>query len=78
MNTASHRPIDDATTSVLTSGTKLAGKTSPNAFQWLALGAIVGPVLFTLVWIILGFLSPGYTAWGVRIARCPVPTTSRH
>jgi hypothetical protein len=34
----------------------------------LALGAIAGPVVFTLGWLILGFLSPGYTMWGVHIA----------
>jgi hypothetical membrane protein len=27
--------------------------------QWLALGAVVGPILFTLAWFVLGFLSPG-------------------
>jgi hypothetical membrane protein len=27
--------------------------------QWLALGAVAGPVLFTLAWLVLGFLSPG-------------------
>src|SRR5262249_39331501 len=30
--------------------------------------AVAGPVLFALAWFVLGFLSPGYTAWGVRIA----------
>ena len=34
----------------------------------LTLGAIVGPVVFTLAWLILGFLSPGYTMWGVHVA----------
>jgi len=29
------------------------------ASRWLALGAIVGPVLFTLAWSVLGLLSPG-------------------
>jgi uncharacterized membrane protein len=36
--------------------------------RWLALGAVVGPVLFTLAWIVLGAISPGYTAWGVTFA----------
>ena len=35
---------------------------------WLALGAVVGPVLFTLGWFVLGFISPGYTMWGTHIA----------
>jgi hypothetical membrane protein len=34
----------------------------------LALGAVAGPILFTLGWFILGFISPGYTMWGTRIA----------
>lgn len=34
------------------------------AARWLALGAAAGPVLFTATWLVLGFLSPGYTAWG--------------
>jgi hypothetical protein len=36
--------------------------------RWLALGAIAGPVVFTLGWLVLGFLSPGYTMWGVHVA----------
>jgi hypothetical membrane protein len=35
---------------------------------WLALGAVAGPVLITLAWFVLGFISPGYTMWGTRIA----------
>jgi hypothetical protein len=34
----------------------------------LALGAVAGPVLLTLAWFVLGFLSPGYSLWGTRIA----------
>ena len=47
---------------------KPAAQASPEATRWLALGAVAGPVLFTLAWVVLGFLSPGYTAWGTRIA----------
>jgi hypothetical membrane protein len=36
--------------------------------QKLALGAILGPVVFTLGWLVLGFISPGYTMWGVHVA----------
>lgn len=32
--------------------------------RFLALGAVAGPVLFTLTWFILGFVSPGYTLFG--------------
>jgi len=69
MNTTSYQPIDDTTTPVL-NGEGFANsvaQASPVA-RWLALGAISGPILFTLAWVILGALSPGYTAWGVRIA----------
>lgn len=38
------------------------------AVRWVALGAVAGPVLFTLGWFVLGFVSPGYTMWGTRIA----------
>src|SRR6266511_4010970 len=40
----------------------------PARSRWLAWGAVAGPVLFTLAWLVLGFLSPGYTIWGTRIA----------
>ncbi|MEQ4299961.1 DUF998 domain-containing protein [Plantactinospora sp. B6F1] len=32
----------------------------------LALGAVVGPVLFTLAWLVLGAVSPGYTLFDHR------------
>src|SRR5258708_20756241 len=35
---------------------------------WLALGTVAGPILFTLGWFVLGFISPGYTMWSTRIA----------
>ena len=40
----------------------------PAGRQWLALGAVAGPILFTLGWLVLGFVSPGYTMWGTRVA----------
>src|ERR1700682_1475163 len=39
-----------------------------SARPWLALGAVAGPILFTLGWFILGFVSPGYTMWGTHVA----------
>jgi hypothetical membrane protein len=36
--------------------------------RWLALGAIAGPVLFTMAWLILGAISPGYTISGTWIS----------
>jgi hypothetical protein len=70
MNTAFHHPSNDATTPVLMGGdgAKAAAPVTSPAARWLALGAVVGPVLFTLAWVVLGFLSPGYTAWGIRFA----------
>lgn len=41
--------------------------TSPVA-RWLALGTVAGPILFTIAWLVLGFLSPGYTLFGTPIA----------
>ena len=38
------------------------------AARLAALGAVAGPALFTLAWLVLGFLSPGYTIYGTRIA----------
>jgi hypothetical protein len=33
-----------------------------------ALGAVAGPVLFTVAWLVLGFVSPGFTIFGTEIA----------
>jgi hypothetical protein len=65
MKTSLHHPNDDAATPVLIGEgfAKPAAQASPEATRWLALGAVAGPVLFTLAWVILGELSPGYTAW---------------
>jgi hypothetical protein len=70
MNTASRRFNDDRTTSVLLDDSDASPATlaAPKVARWLALGAVAGPVLFTLAWLILGFLSPGYTAWGIHFA----------
>ena len=46
--------------------TELPGGTA--AWAWrLALGAVAGPVLFTIVWVVLGFVSDGYQLWDQRI-----------
>ena len=39
-----------------------------SAGRWLALGAVAGPVVLTMAWFVLGFISPGYSLWGTRIA----------
>ena len=36
--------------------------------RWLALGAVAGPALMTIAWFVLGFISPGYSLWGTRVA----------
>ena len=40
---------------------------SPTLPRWLALCAGAGHILFTLSWILLGFLSPGFTMFGITI-----------
>jgi hypothetical protein len=47
---------------------KPAAPATPRATRWLALGALAGPALFTLAWLVLGFLSPGFTIFGTKIA----------
>jgi hypothetical protein len=59
------RPIDLATPSTTTAP---AARAARSTARWLALGAVAGLVLFTLAWVVLGFLSPGYTIFGTRIA----------
>jgi hypothetical protein len=34
---------------------------------WLPLAAVAGPVLFTITWFVLGFVSPGYWMWDIRV-----------
>ena len=45
-----------------------AASASRGSARWLALGAVVGPLLFTLAWLILGVLSPGYSIFGTLVA----------
>ncbi|GAA3267027.1 DUF998 domain-containing protein [Dactylosporangium vinaceum] len=33
----------------------------------MAAGAVAGPILFTVAWLILGFVSPGFTLFDVRV-----------
>jgi hypothetical protein len=69
MNTLSRHNDNSNTTPEMDNGlARPAERTTLVVTRWLALGAIFGPILFTLAWVVLGFLSPGYTAWGVRIA----------
>jgi hypothetical protein len=43
-------------------------KASRERSRRLALGAVAGPILFTLTWLLLGALSPGYTVSGTWIS----------
>ena len=45
-----------------------AVSTKFNTYRWLALGAVAGPLLFASAWLVLGFLSPGYSLFGALIA----------
>lgn len=56
-----------ALTSVTAAGPRPRAR-AQGAARWLTLGAVAGPVLFTLAWVVLGFLSPGFTIFGARIA----------
>jgi hypothetical protein len=41
--------------------------TTSTAMRRLSFGAIAGPVLFTVAWLVLGFLSPGYAMFDIEI-----------
>lgn len=41
---------------------------APRVARWLTLGAVAGPLLFAAAWLVLGFMSPGYTLFGNHIA----------
>ena len=44
-----------------------ATMTAPQTARRLALGVIASQVVFTLAWLVLGFLSPGFTMFGIEI-----------
>ena len=70
MERITHYPNDDESKSVRihSAGAKTAAPATLGATRWLALGAVAGPVLFTLAWFILGFLSPGFTIFDALVA----------
>lgn len=70
MNTAAVPPNGNLTTATLIDGRNAvpAVPTNSKIARWLALAAVAGPVLFTMAWVVLGFFSPGYTAWGIHFA----------
>jgi len=41
---------------------------SQKTIRWLSSGGSLGLILFTLAWFILGFVSPGFTIYGVTIS----------
>src|SRR5438067_11261302 len=66
--TSFENPQKQETTMWPASTARPAAAAIPQANRWLALGAVAGPALFTLAWFVLGFLSPGFTLFGARIA----------
>src|SRR5689334_821700 len=69
MNTAPRHDNNDHTITVMIRPTGAHSRTqaATKAARSLALGAVAGPVLLTVAWLVLGFLSPGYSAWGTWI-----------
>lgn len=43
------------------------GPRTTTASSWLTLGLVVGPVLFTVAWFVLGFLNTGYALWDIHV-----------
>ncbi len=41
--------------------------TTPRIARWLALSVVASQILFTLAWLVLGFVSPGFTIFGTVI-----------
>lgn len=69
MNTLSRHNGNSNTTSEMEEGlARPAALATPVVARWLALGAVAGPVLFTVAWFVLGFLSPGFTIFGSQVA----------
>jgi hypothetical membrane protein len=73
MSMTTQRPNDDqspaAPMNVSAAPSATSGaRPAPRIARWLALCAVVGPIGFTLAWVVLGFVSPGYTAWGITFA----------
>lgn len=56
-------------------GSQALAAADRRAAAWLALGAIGGPAIFTAAWLVLGFVSRGYTAWGTYVAYSPIHQT---
>jgi hypothetical protein len=60
--------VTDSAPSARSATSPYAPSTSPRSPRLLALGAIAGPVLFTVAWLVLGWVSPGYTVSGTWIS----------
>jgi hypothetical membrane protein len=58
--TISSPPLNDNETKPVPIGAsaKPAARATPDVSHWLALGAVAGPIIFTLGWIVLGVLQP--------------------
>jgi hypothetical protein len=53
-------------TQTAAAGRDLRAPAGPAARR-MAIATIVGPILFTLAWLVLGFVSPGFALFGVRV-----------
>jgi|SRR5215472_13312512 len=67
MNTSPYHLDYDATTPG-EGFAKPAALASPQATRWLALGAVVGPVMFVLASVVLGLLRPGYSSVSQQVS----------
>jgi hypothetical protein len=47
---------------VMEAGRRQHGATGSHSAPWLALGAVVGPVIFAVAWVVLGLVRSGYSA----------------
>lgn len=59
MNFSAHHP-DHGTSTPVPDGEAFV-KPPMQATRWLALGAVVGSILFAFSWLVFGFLRPGYS-----------------
>jgi hypothetical protein len=45
-----------------------SGRKVRSGQNWFALAAVAGTFAFTATWLVLGFISPGFTIWGQHVA----------
>ena len=72
------QPNDAGTTPALPGGRDATSAVlaPPGTPQWLALGAVAGPVLLVFAWVVLGLLRPGYAPMRQQISDLGVGTNA--